>query len=176
MKYLLITALALLSAPSDDRELKSDIMTDEMRAIDATITRLFIAVDAANWDDVKRVFDAAVNLDYSSMSGQPAAVLSPAQITEQWNAVLPGFEHTHHQIGNVLIDIESKQAHGFCYGTATHYLEHKNGNIWTVVGTYDFDLEKKRDAWVITGMRFNYKYQSGNAELVGLAMENQKTK
>ena len=108
------------------------------------------------------------------MNGQPAATVTPAEIIQQWNAVLPGFDHTHHQIGNFLIDVTGETAHASCYGTATHYLEHEQGSLWTVVGTYDFELKNVNNQWVITTMKFNYSYQSGNAELVKLAIANQK--
>ena len=110
------------------------------------------------------------------MNNQPGALVSPNQIIAQWSAVLPGFDYTHHQIGNLIVEAEGETAHAFCYGTASHYLEHEKGNVWTVVGSYDFDLRKENNNWVITSMRFNYKYQTGNSDLVAIAIEKLKDK
>ena len=78
---------------------------------------------------------------------------------------------------NFLIDggCDGKKATVFCYGTATHYLSDDAGNVWTVVGTYDFDLEEKDSgAWKISSMKFNFKYQDGNTSLPQKAMAQLK--
>ena len=149
-------------------------MEDQIN-IQETIYQLFINSDNRNWNGVEAQFSDAVLLDYSSMSGQPASTLTPQQITSAWKTVLPGFTYTHHQIGNVVITVDAKKAQAFCYGTATHYLEADEGNIWTVVGSYDFDLKQQDDTWKITTMRFNFKYQNGNSKLIEKAIENVKS-
>jgi len=141
-----------------------------MRNIEAQVKKLFIATDACDWDSVKSIFAESLELDYSSMNGQPAAFLKAEDVIEGWKTILPGFTHTHHQVGNVIVKAQESTASVFCYGTATHYLEDENGNVWTVVGSYDFDLEKQ-DEWRITKMKFNFKYQDGNTFLPQLAME-----
>ena len=130
-----------------------------------TVTRLFIATDQQDWDQVSQSFATDVLLDYSSMNGSPAATLTPEQIISAWKGILPGFEQTHHQVGNFISSENGERAEVFCYGTATHYLTHKNGNVWTVVGSYDFGLSKAAGAWKITSMKFNFKYQDGNTAL-----------
>ncbi len=142
--------------------------------IQETIAKLFVNSDNRNWTEVEAQFAAKVTLDYSSMTGKPAVEVSPTDITTGWKAVLPGFAFTHHQIGNFITEVNGDKAHSFCYGTATHYLEDNNGNVWTVVGSYDFDLEKIDGAWKIKTMTFNYKYQEGNTKLVEKAIENVK--
>lgn len=148
----------------------------ETQKIQEIITKVFINTDKQDWNGVETQFADKVMLDYSSMSGQPATELTPTEITTAWKGVLPGFTHTHHQIGNFITEINGNKAHSFCYGTATHYLENENGNVWTVVGTYDFDLEKINDTWKVTSMTFNYKYQDGNSKLIENAIEKAKSK
>lgn len=139
------------------------------------VTSLFIASDQRDWQGVEDCFADDVTLDYSSMNGSPAASMVPQQITTVWKTILPGFASTHHQIGNVATSIEGDLAQVFCYGTATHYLADDGGNVWTVVGTYDFDLKQIAGAWKITSMRFNYKYQDGNTALPAKAIANVKS-
>ena len=112
-------------------------------------------------------------LDYSSLNGTPAVSLTPQQITSSWKTILPGFEHTHHQVGNFIENINGDQADVFCYGTATHYLSDEAGSVWSVVGTYEFVLQKSSDdSWKITSMKFNFKYQDGNTHLPEKAIQS----
>lgn len=137
----------------------------EMEQVNRTITQLFIATDERNWEDVKAIFATNVLLDYSSMNGNPAASLTPTEITTAWKGILPGFEATHHQIGNLITQVSGNKAKVYCYGTATHFLKDVSGNIWTVVGSYNFELKKVKAHWKITAMKFNFKYQDGNTSL-----------
>ncbi|WP_412984613.1 nuclear transport factor 2 family protein [Pontimicrobium sp. IMCC45349] len=148
-------------------------MEDKLN-IQETISKMFINSDNQNWTEVEAQFAPKVTLDYSSMTGNLAEKVSPTDITTGWKTILPGFTYTHHQIGNFITKINGNKANSFCYGTATHYLEDDNGNVWTVVGSYDFDLEKVDDSWKITSMTFNYKYQNGNSKLIENAIKNVK--
>ncbi len=136
---------------------------------------IFIYTDAHRWERIEAIFAPQVLLDYSSMSGEPAARMSPGQITAAWKQVLPGFEQTHHQIGNIVVTERETDADLFCYGTATHYIaEQANGNVWTVVGTYTFHLAKTRSDWHVDRMTFTLKYQDGNLNLPKQAAERVK--
>lgn len=144
-----------------------------MKSPKEVVISLFVATDQQDWATVEQVFNTTVNLDYSSMNGNPASLLKPSEIIEAWKGILPGFEATHHQIGNVQVSEKEKLASVFCYGTASHYLKDKAGNLWLVVGTYDFDLLKHpSEDWKIASMKFNFKYQDGNLTLPQKAMQN----
>lgn len=136
---------------------------------------VFIGTDERDWERVKAAFAPQVLLDYSSMSGQPAAIMTPQQIVTSWQGVLPGFDHTHHQLGNVLVTIREADADLFCYGTATHFMaDQPNGTVWTVVGTYYFHVINQEEGWRVDHMKFDFKYQDGNLELPALAAERAK--
>ena len=167
MKYLICGLFSLISL---------NINGQEMNTINQLVTQLFVATDQQDWETVEACFAATVNLDYSSMSGNPAATVSPTEITTAWKGILPGFTHTHHQLGNFITMVDGNTAHVFCYGTATHYLEDEKGNIWIVVGSYDFDLGIEGDNWKISSMTFHFKYQDGNTALAVKAIENAKSK
>jgi hypothetical protein len=168
MKTLFITLLMTTSLIVNAQQMENKINIQE------TISKLFVNSDNRIWDEVEAQFAPKVMMDYSSMTGNAAAEVSPKDITTSWKSVLPGFTYTHHQIGNFITEVNGNKAHSFCYGTATHFLEDENGNIWTVVGSYDFDLEKIDGSWKITAMTFNYKYQNGNSKLIEKAIENAK--
>ncbi|CAM1343454.1 nuclear transport factor 2 family protein [Tenacibaculum amylolyticum] len=153
---------------------KTAIIMTEVNTIEQVVTKVFINTDNRNWEGVQAQFGPKVLLDYASMSGNPAAELTPKAITDAWKTVLPGFTSTHHQIGNFITEVNGTKAHVFCYGTATHYLEDEAGNVWTVVGSYDFNVEQIEGNWKVTSMKFNYKYQDGNSGLIQKAIENAK--
>ncbi|MEM9340944.1 MAG: nuclear transport factor 2 family protein [Bacteroidota bacterium] len=163
MKVIIPGVLTLLFL-----NLNAQNMTDPEK----TVTGLFIATDQRDWQTVQQSFSDEVVLDYSSMNGHPASKLTPAQIIDAWKGVLPGFEHTHHQLGNFRTQVDGNKAAVFCYGTASHYLSDPTGNLWIVVGTYDFELEQQQGAWKITSMTFHYKYQDGNTSLPAKAMHH----
>ena len=146
-----------------------------MKSPEQIVVGLFVATDRQEWDKAAEYFDDEVLLDYSSMDGNPATNLTPEQIISAWKGILPGFEHTHHQIGNTMCSSDGNSAEVFCYGTASHYLNDSGGNLWVVVGTYDFELIKNENgSWKITSMKFNYKYQDGNTALPERAMNKLK--
>lgn len=146
----------------------------KMNTPEESVLSLFISTDKQDWINVSKIFSEEVLLDYSSMNGNPTVTLKSEEIITPWKTILPGFTHTHHQIGNVQVITKGDSAHVFCYGTATHFLEDENGNVWTVVGSYDFDLRKSDGAWRITSMKFNFKYQDGNTDLATKAINNLK--
>lgn len=151
------------------------LQAQRMKTPNDIVTQLFIATDQRNWNQVKQLFAAKVLLDYSSMTGNPATELSPEQIVSAWKGVLPGFESTHHQLGNFVSNITQNKAIVFCYGTANHFLKNAQGSLWTVVGTYDFVLQKdSQGTWKIAAMKFNFKYQTGNTVLPQQAMQKLK--
>ena len=166
MKRIFIGILILIAV---------NLKAQDMVSPKDVVINLFIATDRCDWNTVENIFSSSVLLDYSSMNGQPAGELTPNQIIDSWKSVLPGFESTHHQLGNFLTSTEEGSAHVLCYGTASHYLKHEEGNIWIVVGTYDFDLVKESsENWRITSMKFNFKYQDGNKQLPKVAIEKLK--
>ncbi len=144
-----------------------------MKSPEQVVVQLFVATDQRDWQKVEASFVSEVLLDYSSMTGNPASKLTPSQIITSWKGILPGFEYTHHQLGNFLTTTEDSKANVFCYGTASHYLTDESGNLWVVVGSYDFELEQdQRKEWRISSMKFNFKYQEGNLSLPAKAMNN----
>lgn len=165
IRNIILGAIGLLSI---------NLNAQNMNSAKDVVIQLFISTYQKAWDDVKETFSNEVLLDYSSMNGNPATRLSPKQIIEAWKGILPGFSHTHHQLGNFQIREEANSAFVFCYGTASHYLEDDGGNLWTVVGSYDFELKKEEGNWKISTMKFNFKYQSGNTNLPQKAIENSK--
>lgn len=145
---------------------------EEKKFIVESVTDLFIQVDERNWDALRELFDDNVKLDYTSMGAAEVVELSPEEIAEMWKSQLTLFDHTHHEITNFKTELADGIANLYCYGTAWHHLENDIAeNYWTVVGTYNFKLLKFGACWKITEMKFNYKFDIGNKNLVNIARE-----
>ena len=140
-----------------------------MKNIEQLVTQVFTSTDNHDWESLKSCFTNLFVLDYESMSNQPAVQISPEQLADSWSSLLPGFDSTHHQIGNIIVKETDSGYHVSCYGTATHFIENENPQVWTVYGTYDFNIRKSKDAFKIYRMTFNYKFQTGNLGLASIA-------
>ena len=174
---ILVAFIAIQCKETDKKQClkynKEVIMNNQQ--ITETVNKLFISVDNRDWENVKLIFSDKVLLDYTSMTGGEPATLSSNQIIDSWKGILPGFDKTHHQLGNYIIETESGLSKVFCYGTATHYLANESQkNIWTVVGSYDLELKNIDSAWRITKMKFNLKYIDGNNDLPKMAQDRVK--
>lgn len=109
--------------------------------------------------------------------GAKVEMLKPAQITANWQAVLPGFKATQHQITNHRVELKGSEADCFSYVTALHYLPNNSKNdIWRVVGFYNHHLVKTAAGWKVDRMKFTATMIDGNTDLPKLAMENVKQK
>lgn len=141
------------------------------QAIIQSVSSLFEGADERNWQKVKGVMGETVLLDYSSMNGNAASLLTPIEIVASWAAFLPGFDKTHHQLFDFKVAGNDKTATVHFSGKATHWIEN---DCWVVEGTYDVELLWQSDQWLIVALKFNFEQQSGHTELPALAMERAK--
>lgn len=136
-----------------------------------TVQRFFAAVDGRDWDAAETLMINPFFLDYSSFGGPKGSKLAPADILLGWKAMLPGFDATHHQLGPLDVHHYDETATVRVYGTATHQIaDTDHGDLWTVYGDYVLTLVKD-GSWKLSGNTFNFKFQSGNADLPRLAQE-----
>ncbi|WP_205511676.1 nuclear transport factor 2 family protein [Longitalea arenae] len=145
----------------------------EQELIIQKCNNLFAGVDARDWNRVKATMDKQVLLDYSSMSGHPAATLNAQDIIDSWSSFLPGFDSTQHRIGGFVVKVEGNTATAHLDGTANHYID---SEVWTVEGNYDVKLVLTGNEWLIREFRFNFLKQSGNMDLPKRATERMSAK
>lgn len=138
--------------------------------ITKTVIAVFNGSDKHQWETVRHSFADEVHLDYSSLSGQPAASVNADDIINAWSNFLPKFNFTLHLITNIEITLPGGNASVFCKGEALHFLSNaEGGESWKVYGTYDIDLAKLGDQWKIISLRFNLLHQEGNVNLSVIA-------
>jgi len=127
-----------------------------------TIANIFEGADERNWSKVKASFANEVLLDYYSMNGSPAVVLSAKDILTAWKGFLPGFDFTHHYVTEFHIEQSDGIAKAHFSGKADHFID---GQSWTVEGTYDLELAAIGDEAKVTKFKFNLQNQSGDTSL-----------
>jgi ketosteroid isomerase-like protein len=166
MKTSLLAGILLLSLPlysqTNSKKKMENIIEQQVRS-------LFEGADERNWQKSASVMSNNVLLDYSSMTGNAATLLTPEQIMAAWAAFLPGFDRTNHKLSDFTINTNGLTALAHYRGKADHFL---NGGVWTVDGTYDTKLVRtNNDNWLIVEHKFNLKEQSGNTSLPQSAVQ-----
>ncbi|WP_118974282.1 nuclear transport factor 2 family protein [Taibaiella koreensis] len=145
----------------------------EQEKITQTVSNLFDGTDRHNWTMVENAMAENIVLDFSSMTGESASTKTATQIVENWAAFLPGFDKTHHQLSNFEVRQHGNIATAHYSGKADHYI---GPDVWTVEGTYDTELSKTNNDWLITKHTFNFTRQTGNINLPAKALEIMKSK
>lgn len=136
-------------------------------AVIEVCTRMGWHADQREWEALKTVFAGEVRLDYTSLNGGEPAVLSPAQIADAWSRVLGGFDATQHLITNHLVTLDGDTAVCTASFQATHRLADPLGApLWTLGGTYRFDLVRTGDGWRIRGVVMTATWADGNKDLM----------
>jgi hypothetical protein len=135
------------------------------------ITNIFEGADERDWKKVKNSFANDVLLDYYSMSGNPASVLTSDDIINAWKGFLPGFDITHHYVTKFHIKQSGGIANAHFSGKADHFID---GESWTVEGTYDLELVVSGEDAKVTKFKFNLLSQSGDIGLQQKALAKAK--
>lgn len=148
-----------------------DTSNDEITAL---IGALAVRVDAGDWSGLTGLFDAKVRVDYTSLFGGDAKVLSAEDLIASWRQLVPGFSHTSHLIGVPFVRRDGDYAHVSASVTAWHAIEDQplpEGNVWTVHGCYEIDLVKVDGAWRIAALTLARAWAEGNIDLPKIAAE-----
>ena len=157
-----------LSADAMAQHFGQEAQGSDYQDIANAVARYFARVDQGDWDGTQALMTNPFHLDYASFGGGDPAYLNPADILATWSGFLPGFDHTHHQIGNLDVKIYGDSARVSCYGTASHSIDER---VWTVVGTYNIPLVRTGEGWKLSGIQFLYKYQTGATDLPAEAQQ-----
>ncbi|MFN2563769.1 MAG: nuclear transport factor 2 family protein [Gemmatimonadaceae bacterium] len=154
-----------MGTPSATHDVDVQALLSRQAIID-TITTLFVATDARDWDTVRACFTPEVHFDMTSLIGGEPRTMTAEAIAAGWEQGLRPIEAVHHQAGNFRVDVRGSEASAFCYGVAYHYRRHPSGrNTRVFVGSYDVVLREERERWRIHSFRFVAKFVDGNLEL-----------
>ena len=140
----------------------------EKEKIIQVVENIFTGADRHDWPKVQYAMDEKIFVDYSSLSGSPAATILSAELIGNWKDFLPRFDHTHHHLFDFQVNQKETEAEIHCFGKAEHFL---NNAIWIVEGTYDLKVLKVNADWLVSSLVFNLTKESGNTDLPMLAMK-----
>ncbi|MET9515106.1 nuclear transport factor 2 family protein [Streptomyces sp. NPDC002994] len=146
--------------------------TEDRLAVIETCTRMAWYADQRQWDRLAGVFAEKVTLDYTSLNGGEPVDLTPEQIVAGWREALGGYDATQHLITNHLVDVGTHTDTAVCTAAfqATHRLATPHGSpLWTLGGTYRFDLVRTAKGWRISGVVMTATWADGNQHLPTLA-------
>ncbi|MCG8440210.1 MAG: nuclear transport factor 2 family protein [Caulobacterales bacterium] len=142
--------------------------TDEA-AVKTVVESVATLADRGEFDALAALYADEFMLDYSSLTGQPAELMSPRGLMLEWAGVLPGFDRTRHDLSAVTAEIDGARAIAGADVIAGHWID---GAYWEVSGSYDYALEKSAEGdWRITSMTFNLENETGSRDVFGPAME-----
>lgn len=146
--------------------------TTEQQAIQTVLENLFQAADNRDWEAAKATMAEHVYTDYSALGGTPG-FQTPEEIVTGWQALLPGFERTVHQIHNFAIWVAGDRATSTFDGIATHYLQVEEGeDYWTVFAGYDTEFIKEDGQWKLARIDLSLYQLAGNTNLPQAALKN----
>jgi 3-phenylpropionate/cinnamic acid dioxygenase small subunit len=134
------------------------IMERRLDVID-TCTRMAWHADQREWDELAEVFAEQVALDYTSLNGGEPATLTPAQIVDGWRTGLGVYTATQHLLTNHLVALDGDSAVCTAAFQATH--RKSDDSLWTLGGTYRFDLVRTSEGWRITGVVMSAVWSDG---------------
>lgn len=128
------------------------------------------AIDRLDWPVVRQPFADRVRVDYSSLSGQPAADVNADDLIRDWGALLPGFDATQHLIGHVLVSRDEQSTIAETHVRGYHHIDGvAGGNTWMVAGHYTLRFVERPGGWSIITLTLTVFYQEGNLALPDLA-------
>jgi hypothetical protein len=88
--------------------------------LEDTVVRMFVATDERNWPLLEFCFSTPFTLDMTSLVGGAPAQMSPREVANAWAEGVRLLDHVHHQVGNLLTELDEEHAHVRCYGVAFH--------------------------------------------------------
>jgi len=128
------------------------------------LARFFLAVDARDWTTINRFLAAELDVDYSSLTAEPAAHTTATDLIDKWKSLLPGFDATQHFLGAIATDDPDDV---WCSVRGYHHLDDAT---WMVAGFYQFRIDIAQNN--ITAITLNVAYQTGPPDLPERATAN----
>jgi ketosteroid isomerase-like protein/pimeloyl-ACP methyl ester carboxylesterase len=143
---------------------ESEIAKKEIKQV---LETLFNGVDYRNWEAVKSTMTDSIYTDYQALGGK-AGFVTPTELVNGWQQLLPGFDSKVHQIHNEAIWVAGNRATATLDAIATHYL---NNDEWTVFIGYDTEFIRENEQWKLARIDLSLYNQTGNSALPAQAIE-----
>jgi hypothetical protein len=129
--------------------------------IQRTVLAMICDVDLMQLDAAEQLFAPEIEVDYTSLWGGSPANMSAAELVGSWKTLLPGFDATWHELGEISVRVNGSTADASCTVAARHWID---GAVWLPKGRYEFGLTKKT-GWRISKMRLIVTEEIGDRAL-----------
>ena len=140
---------------------------DEAR-VRQTVLAIPTNCDLRAFDAVQPLFADEAVIDYTSLWGGRPETTTPEALMIAWRGVLPGFDATWHEIGDLRVSVAGDQARATSTVDARHWIGERT---WRVKGRYAFALRKIDGRWRVTRMTLTVTEEEGDRGLVERATQ-----
>jgi SnoaL-like domain len=125
-------------------------------------TGLDDAVDRKDWTQTLGYFDEEVDVDFTSLGGQPGRI-PKAGLVGNWKAALTAEKQSFHLRGDSVVKITGDSATMLSHGYAWNRLTtRKTNDLWEVWGVYEHRFIRTDGIWKINGLKFVKTYERGD--------------
>lgn len=137
-------------------------------ALKTMIESVATLADRGDFTALGALFADEIAVDYSSLTGEPAEVVSPSALMTRWAGVLPGFDRTRHALTDVRVTVDGDAATGAARVRADHWI---GEGFWRVDGHYAYEFERDDQGWRIAAMTFAVENEAGSRDVFGPASQ-----
>jgi hypothetical protein len=140
--------------------------TADQQRIEDVVEGVGFYTDTHQWASLEALFTPEIAFDYTSFMGGQPMVMTPAQLSGSWQAVMPGFDSTQHLITNILVQVRGNEAYATAHEQATHRL---GAQTWVAAGVFEYSLTRTPAGWRIQSITYHLGYEEGDRNLIGQA-------
>jgi SnoaL-like protein len=137
--------------------------------VQSTVARVTHYIDFKRWPELRALYAAEVETDYTSLFGGTPVRQSGDVLIDGWRSAL-GPVTTQHLLGPIDVQLDGPRAEACCQVRALHHVSGApGGEYWEVMGHYTFGLVQVDSAWKIARMKLSTLLQTGNGQLLAEA-------
>lgn len=142
---------------------------DEKTAITETVTSLFHALDAREWETIPTLLTDRVDAAH----GSHQMTLSSEEFMTDWKEMFAGFDATQNLLGPIVVEFTAEdQATARFHARSTYVLtDATEGPIYVIGAHYTIALERERDTWKIRSLDIEETYEEGERDLLHTARQ-----
>ena len=143
----------------------------DILGVQRCIARVTHFIDQRRWSELRALYAAHVETDYTSLFGGTPVTQAGDALIEGWQQALRGVT-TQHILGPVDVEVQGDRARAECHVRGLHLVPGApGGEQWEVMGHYVFGLARAGGGWAIGSMTLETIAQTGNRQLLAEAAE-----
>ena len=143
---------------------------DDKWQIVETVYRYAVGIDTRDFALYRSIFADELAIDFSSYSGQPAAMMTGDDWVARVKPLFLGLNATQHSMTNPIVELTATGASCRMYMQAHHVYDPADPTSWyTIGGYYDDTLVRRGDGWAITGVTLTVLWRMGDPGIMPVA-------